>query len=253
GAKVSVGLRRRQVGRPDAVVVSAAIPAGNVELKEAQRQDIPIFSRAHVLAALMRGKRSVAVAGTHGKTTTTSMVSVMCSRLGLDPTFVIGGDVNEIGSGAGHGSGEVFVAEADESDGSFLLYHPDLGVITNVEQDHVDFYRTRGDVEAAFAAFAGQSRSVIACWDDPGVRQALSGSTGDVLRYGVDPGADMVVTEQELRWNGSTAAVRFEGEEVSLSLSVPGRHNLLNAAAALGVAVRLGLPLSDAAEALRSC
>jgi len=112
GAKVFVGHRRRQVGRPDAVVVSAAIPSGNVELKEAQRQDIPIVSRAHVLAALMRSKRSVAVAGTHGKTTTTSMISVMCSRLGLAPTFVIGGDLNEIGSCAGRGAGDVFLAEA---------------------------------------------------------------------------------------------------------------------------------------------
>jgi UDP-N-acetylmuramate--alanine ligase len=200
----------------------------------------------------MRGKRTVAVAGTHGKTTTTSMVTAMCARLGLEPSFVIGGDVNEIGSGAGHGSGDVFVAEADESDGSFLLYHPDLGVITNIEQDHVDFYRTPQEVEAAFAAFAGQSRSVIACWDDPGVRRALSGSKGDVLRYGIGADADMVVTEEELRWNGSTARMRFQGEDVPLLLSVPGRHNLLNAAAALGVAARLSLPLDAAAEALRS-
>jgi UDP-N-acetylmuramate--alanine ligase len=252
GAVVFVGHSPAHVSEPDAVVLSAAIPAGNPEVREAQKRGIPVLTRAQVLAALMRGKRTVAVAGTHGKTTTTSMVTMMCARLGLEPSFVIGGDVNEIGSGAGHGSGDVFVAEADESDGSFLLYHPELGVITNVEQDHVDFYRTRRDVEAAFAAFAGQSRSVIACWDDPGVRQALSGSMGNVLRYGVGPDADMVVMGEELRWNGSTAKVRFEGQEVSLLLSVPGPHNLLNAAAALGVAVRLGLPLADAAEALRS-
>jgi UDP-N-acetylmuramate--alanine ligase len=252
GAMVFVGHSAAHLAEPDAVVVSAAIPAGNPEVREAQQRGIPVLTRAQVLAALMRGKRTVAVAGTHGKTTTTSMVTEMCTRLGLEPSFVIGGDVNEIGSGAGHGSGDVFVAEADESDGSFLLYHPELGVITNVEQDHVDFYRTQRDVEAAFAAFAGQSRSVIACWDDPGVRQALSGSTGNVLRYGVGPDADMVVTAEELRWNGSTATVRFEGQEVALLLSVPGRHNVLNAAAALGVAVGLGLPLSDAAETLRS-
>jgi UDP-N-acetylmuramate--alanine ligase len=252
GAVVFVGHAPTQLGEPDALVVSAAIPPGNPEVREAEKRPIPVLTRAQVLAALMRGKRTVAVAGTHGKTTTTSMVSVMCARLGLEPSFVIGGDLNEIGSGAGHGSGDIFVAEADESDGSFLLYRPELGVITNVEQDHVDFYRSREEMEAAFAAFAKHSRSVVACWDDPGVRRALSGSTGDVLRYGIGPDADLVVAEEELQWNGSKAAVRFEEQEVPLVLSVPGRHNLLNAAAALGVAARLGLPLTEAAEALRS-
>jgi len=252
GAKVFVGHRRRQVGRPDAVVVSAAIPSGNVELKEAQRQDIPIVSRAHVLAALMRSKRSVAVAGTHGKTTTTSMISVMCSRLGLAPTFVIGGDLNEIGSGAGHGAGDVFVAEADESDGSFLLYEPAVGVITNIEEDHLDYYPGRADVEAAFAAFAGRAGSVVACWDDPGVRRALADLPVKLLRYGWDPAADVVLSDEDLHWNGSTATVQFEGTSVQLQLPVPGRHNLLNAAAALGVAAELGLPVREAAEALGS-
>jgi UDP-N-acetylmuramate--alanine ligase len=252
GARVFVGHRRRQVGLPDAVVVSAAIPPGNVELKEAQRQAIPIVSRAHVLAALMRSKRSVAVAGTHGKTTTTSMISVMCSRLGLAPTFVIGGDLNEIGSGAGHGTGDVFVAEADESDGSFLLYEPAVAVITNIEEDHFDYYPGRAEVEAAFAAFAGRAGSVVACWDDPGVRRALAGTPVKLLRYGWDPAADLVLRDEDLHWNGSTATVQFEGTSVRLRLPVPGRHNLLNAAAALGVAEELGLPVGEAAEALRS-
>jgi len=252
GARVFVGHRRRQVGRPDAVVVSAAIPPGNVELKEAQRQDFAIVSRARVLAALMRSKRSVAVAGTHGKTTTTSMISVMCSRLGLDPTFVIGGDLNEIGSGAGHGAGDVFVAEADESDGSFLLYEPAVAVVTNIEVDHLDYYRGRAEVEAAFAAFAGRAGSVVACWDDAGVRRALAGTPARVVRYGWDPTVDVMLRDEDLRWNGSTATVQFEGASVHLQLPVPGRHNLLNAAAALGVAAELGLPVGEAAEALRS-
>ncbi len=252
GAKVFVGHRRRQVGRPDAVVVSAAIPPHNVELKEAQRVDIPVASRAAVLAALMRGRRSVAVAGTHGKTTTTSMISVMCSRLGLDPTFVIGGDLNEIGSGAGHGAGNLFVAEADESDGSFLLYEPTIAVVTNIEEDHLDYYTGRAEVEAAFAAFAGRAGSVVACWDDPGVRRALAGVPGRILRYGWDPEADLVVRDPELRWNGGAATVDFRGDSVQVRLTVPGKHNLLNAAAGLAVAWELGLPIRDAAEALRS-
>src|SRR5207244_8287409 len=132
-----------RVGRPDAVVVSTAIPPTNTEWRAARRGGIPVFTRAEVLAALMKDRRSVAVAGTHGKTTTTSMIFVMLSRLGCSPTFVIGGDLNESGSGAGHGTGEVFVAEADESDGSFLLLQPEIAVITNVEEDHLDFYAGR--------------------------------------------------------------------------------------------------------------
>lgn len=256
GATVFVGHASTQLGEPDAVVVSAAIPSDNPEVREARTRGIEVLTRAQVLAALMRGKRTVAVAGTHGKTTTTSMVSVMCSRLGLDPSFVIGGDLNEIGSGAGHGSGELFVAEADESDGSFLLYQPEISVITNIEVDHVDYYRGPDDVEAAFAAFAARSRAVVACWDDPGVRRALSERKGDLLRFGTTAGdaaqLDLLVTEENLRWNGTTATVGFGGREIRLALSVPGRHNLLNATAALGVAARLGLPLEDAAEALRS-
>jgi UDP-N-acetylmuramate--alanine ligase len=272
GAVVSVGHHGDQVGEPDAVVASAAIPPDNPELRHARAGGIPVFTRAQVLAALMEGKRTVAVAGTHGKTTTTSMISVMCGRLGLDPTFVIGGDLNEIGSGAGHGAGELFVAEADESDGSFLLYRPDIAVVTNVEEDHLDYFTGRQDVEDAFASFVHQARSVVACWDDPGARRALSalrsearltpgGETvpkprpqpqPELLTYGWHPDADMVVRVEELRGNGSTAVVRWEGQEIPLTLSVPGRHNLLNAAAALGVAARLGLPLVEAAEALRS-
>src|SRR5439155_9744250 len=143
------------------------------EIEEARRRGIPVLARAQLLAALMRGRRGVAVAGTHGKTTTTSMVSVMLARCGLDPTFVIGGDLNESGSGANHGAGDVFVAEADESDGSFLLLRPEVAVVTNVEADHLDFYRGIGEIEAAFAAFAEGAGTVVACWDDPGVRRAL--------------------------------------------------------------------------------
>jgi UDP-N-acetylmuramate--alanine ligase len=252
GATVFVGHAPAQVGDPEALVVSAAIPGGNAEVAEAHRRGIPVLTRAQVLAALMRGKRTVAVAGTHGKTTTTSMISVMCSRLGLDPTFVVGGDLNEIGSGAGHGSGDIFVAEADESDGSFLLYRPDVAVITNVEEDHLDYYRSLAEVKAAFAEFAAKSESVVACWDDVGVRSALSDTSTTLLRYGTSEGADLVVEGEELRADGSAATVRFEGRAIPLALSVPGRHNLLNAAAALGAAARLGLPLTDAARALSS-
>jgi UDP-N-acetylmuramate--alanine ligase len=252
GATVAVGHRAEQVGRPDAVVVSSAIPPGNAEVREAFRAGIPVLSRAQALAALTRGMRTVAVAGTHGKTTTTSMVSVMLSRAGLDPTYVIGGDLNESGSGAGHGAGEVFVAEADESDGSFLLLDPDIAVITNVEEDHLDYYGGRDEVEAAFGAFAGRARRVIACWDDPGVRRALEGSSSECMRYGAGDRCDLRLRDEELSGNQARAIVDVSGEAVEIVLSVPGRHNLLNATAALGVASLLEVPLRVAAEGLQS-
>jgi UDP-N-acetylmuramate--alanine ligase len=252
GAVVFVGHRRGQVGSPDVVVASSAIPGANVELGEARAAGAPVLSRAEVLAALMRGKRAVAVAGTHGKTTTTSMISVMLSRLGLDPTFVIGGDLNESGSGAGHGAGEIFVAEADESDGSFLLYEPKVAVVTNVEEDHLDYFSGREDIEAAFASFAARAASVVACWDDPGVRRALADYAGTLLRYGMSEEADLVVVDEELSAAGARAAILVGERRVRLTLPMPGRHNLLNGAAALGVARLLGLPLDEAAEALAS-
>lgn len=250
GAEIFVGHGREQVGRPDVVVASSAIPVGNVELEDARASGVPVLSRAEVLSALMRGKRAVAVSGTHGKTTTTSMISVMLSRLGLDPTFVIGGDLNEIGSGAGHGAGEIFVAEADESDGSFLLYEPEIAVVTNVEEDHLDYYSGREEVEAAFAEFAARSGSVVACWDDPGVRRALAGFPRMLLRYGVSDEADLLIRDEDLLPDCAAATLEIGEGRVRLTIPTPGRHNLLNAAAALGVARLLGLSLDRAAEAL---
>ncbi|HXF57641.1 MAG TPA: UDP-N-acetylmuramate--L-alanine ligase, partial [Actinomycetota bacterium] len=253
GATVFVGHRAEQVGRPDAVVASSAIPPTNPELRAAREAGVPVWSRAQVLAGLMRGRRGVAVAGTHGKTTTTSMVSVMLSRLGLDPTFVVGGDLNESGSGASAGSGELFVAEADESDGSFLLLQPEVAVVTNVEEDHLDHYGGREEIERAFAAFAARARVVVACWDDPGARRALEGLSASLLRYGRGPEADVRVLEEELRpGRGSRSLVDVGGRRVWLELAVPGAHNVLNGAAALAVASVLQLDLEAAARALAS-
>jgi UDP-N-acetylmuramate--alanine ligase len=252
GAAVSIGHRAERVGRPDAVVVSTAIPPGNVEVRQAQRAGVPVVTRAQALAGLTRGMRTVAVAGTHGKTTTTSMISVMLTRVGLDPTYVIGGDLNESGSGAGHGAGDVFVAEADESDGSFLLLTPEIAVITNVEEDHLDFYAGRQEVEAAFAAFAGRARRLICCWDDPGVRRSVDGSSVELVRYGTGVECDVRIRDRHLSPDGVRGTVVVSGTPVEVVLSVPGAHNLLNAAAALAVARLLDVPLAAAAAALSS-
>ncbi len=250
GATIHVGHRGEQVGRPDAVVVSSAIPPDNPEVAEARRRGVPVLMRAQVLAALMRGRRGVAVAGTHGKTTTTSMVSVILARVGLTPTFVIGGDLNESGSGAEAGSGDVFVAEADESDGSFLLLEPDVAVITNVEEDHLDFYEGREEIESAFAAFAGRARHVVACWDDPGTRRSLDGCTVPLVRYGTVQEADIRIREVRASGSSAQATIEVGGGAASVRLGVPGEHNLLNAAAAIGVAHLLGVDPAEAAEAL---
>jgi len=258
GAEVFVGHRPEQIPeRPDAVVVSSAIPNSNPELRHARDTGVVVVTRAQVLAALMRGSTGVAVAGTHGKTTTTSMISVMLSRAGLDPTFVIGGELNESGSGAGHGDGDVFVAEADESDGSFLLLEPTVSVITNIEQDHLDFYSGQEELQAAFRAFAERAGTVVACWDDPGVRAAMEGFTGSLVRYGSAQGADGIrldfaVEEVDVGPGGTTATVRAGGTAVHFSLAVPGRHNVLNATAALAVGVHAGISMDEAAAALGS-
>jgi UDP-N-acetylmuramate--alanine ligase len=252
GATVFVGHRAEQIGAPDAVVVSSAIPPENHEVREARRRGIPVLMRAQVLASLMRDRASIAVAGTHGKTTTTSMIAVILGTAGLSPTFVIGGDLNETGSGAGHGAGDLFVAETDESDGSFLLLEPRIAVITNVEVDHVDFYpRGRDEVEAAFAAFAARASTVVACWDDEGVRRALAASPV-ALRYGMAEGADALVCPDPGRTDGVGGSIRFRDAEFRVTLPLPGAHNLMNAAAALCVARLVGVDLEAAVDALRS-
>ena len=194
GARGAPGARRRRVGgsrrgqdrHADAVVISSAIGPANVELAAAREAGLPVWARQQALAALAAGHRAIAVAGTHGKTTTTSMIAVILEHAGADPSYLIGGDLNESGSGARSGSGDSFVFEADESDGSFLLARPAIGVITNVEVDHVDFYPGgRAEIESAFTAFADRCGLVVACGDDPGTRRALAGTgtSGDQVRH----------------------------------------------------------------------
>ena len=197
GADVAVGHDPANIGDhdPDAVVVSSAIGDRNVELEAARRRGVPVWARAQALAALTAGKRSIAVAGTHGKTTTTSMVAVVLERAGLDPSFLVGGDMNESGSGARSGAGDLFVFEADESDGSFLLAPHPIGIVTNVDVDHVDFYPGgRDEIESAFAEFMTQCEVVVVCGDDAGVRAAMSLADTRVVTYGTDPANDWTLT-----------------------------------------------------------
>ena len=175
GADVAIGHRAANLGDPDAVVVSSAIHDSNPELVLARARGIPVWARAQALAAAAEGRRQISITGTHGKTTTTAMTAMVLDRAGLDPTYVIGGDPNESGSGAHAGRGDLFVTEADESDGSFLLGHPAVGVVTNVEIDHVDFYPGgRAEIERAFTAFAERCEHVVVCADDEGALRSVA-------------------------------------------------------------------------------
>ena len=252
GAEVWVGHDPTRLGAPDAVIISSAIGDANPELRGARERELPVWARQQALAALAAGHRAVAVAGTHGKTTTTSMIAVVLERCGLDPSYLIGGDLNESGSGARSGAGDVFVFEADESDGSFLLARPDVGVVTNVDVDHVDFYPGgREEIEAAFGTFVTGCERVVACGDDPGVRSVLEDAGVRAVRYGVGRDNDLVVSVDELGPDGAAGRIHdADGAESTLRLRVDGAHNLMNAAAAVGVATLLGLPLDAAAAAV---
>jgi UDP-N-acetylmuramate--alanine ligase len=253
GATIAVGHDPSNLGEPDAVVVSSAIAESNPELREARRRDVAVWARAQALAAAAADRRQVAVAGTHGKTTTTSMIALVLERSGLDPTYVIGGDPNETGSGARAGSGDVFVAEADESDGSFLLGRPAIGVITNVEVDHVDFYPGgREEIEAAFAEFARRCEHVVVCADDAGAMRAVEAAGASVTTYGTVAEADVRVDITSVGPGGARSRVDAGGRSCDLRLEVDGPHNVMNAAASVSVALLLGVGLPAACDALAS-
>jgi UDP-N-acetylmuramate--alanine ligase len=253
GARIAVGHDASNLGAPDAVVASSAIAETNPELREARRRGVPVWARAQALAAAAADRRQVAVAGTHGKTTTTSMIALVLERTGLEPTYVIGGDPNETGSGARAGTGDVFVAEADESDGSFLLGRPAIGIITNVEVDHVDFYPGgREEIEAAFAEFARRCDHVVVCADDEGAMRAVRAAGGSRTLYGTAADADVRVEIGSVGPGGARARVAAGNDRCELHLQIDGAHNVLNATASIAVATRLGVELEAACEALGS-
>jgi UDP-N-acetylmuramate--alanine ligase len=253
GVRTAVGHDPAHLGSPDAVVISSAIGESNPELREAVRRSIPVWRRQQALGALVGGRRGIAVAGTHGKTTTTSLVSAALAHAGLDPSYLVGGDLNESGSGAHHGAGDLFVFEADESDGSFLLSPAWTGIVTNVDVDHVDFYPGGLDeIVRAFAEFAARCRHVVAFGDDPDVRRALALAGVQAITYGQGDGNDVVVRVTALGPEGARGEVRFAdtGEGADVVLRIDGPHNLLNAAAAIAVARLSGAEPTVAAAGL---
>ncbi|MGI6875088.1 UDP-N-acetylmuramate--L-alanine ligase [Amycolatopsis sp. 3B14] len=262
GAEIGIGQRPENLdalpGGPSAVVVSTAIKESNPELVAARERGIPVLHRAQALALLMAGHRVACIAGTHGKTSTTSMLTVALQHCRLDPSFAIGGDLNESGANAHHGEGGLFVAEADESDGSFLSYSPSVAVVTNVEPDHLDHHGTAEAYTAVFTQFTRRIEPgglLIVCADDEaanalGDHAAAAGVR--VRRYGrsvTDPG-DAKVLDYRPADGGGIIRIALDGRETDVRVAVPGEHMAFNAVAALLAGLELGAPLDGLAEGL---
>ena len=265
GVRVAIGHHAAHVGEADVVVTSSAVRTTNPEVREAVRRQIPVIPRAEMLAELMRLRFSIAVAGAHGKTTTTSMIAMVLERAGLDPTAVIGGRLSAFGSNARLGRGEFMVAEADESDRSFLKLFPTIAVITNIDREHLENYGGFDDLQQAFVDFANKVPfygGVVACADDAALAGVLPRMTRRVTTYGLDaPNADVSAKDIELGALTGEATVtrrpRRTGDAREalvtlgrLALNVPGRHNLQNALAAVAVGMELGVPFDRIAGGL---
>jgi UDP-N-acetylmuramate--alanine ligase len=257
GATIHVGHDAAHVQSADTVVFSSAIKPGNAELDEARRRGVRLLHRSEALVALMGAHQVLAISGTNGKTTTTSMLTTVLQACGADPSFAIGGELSEAGSNAHHGTGDYFVAEADESDRSFLLYRPHAAIVTNVEADHLETYGTLAAIEDAFAEFAQRVEPggfLVCCADDPGAarlaeRARAAGVT--VYTYGESADADLRLVALESGAVGASYRAVLDGTDLGpVTLPVPGRHIALNSAGALLTAARLGLDTATAVTAL---
>jgi UDP-N-acetylmuramate--alanine ligase len=266
GIRVAVGHDAAHVGDADVVVISSAVRPSNAEVVEATRRQIPVIPRAEMLAELMRLRFAIAVAGAHGKTTTTSMIALVLERAGLDPTAVIGGRLSAFGSNARLGRGEFMVAEADESDRSFLKLFPTIAVITNIDHEHLENYGGFEDLQQAFVDFANKAPfygGVVACVDDANLAAILPRMTRRVTTYGlVSADADITATDVTMGPLTVTATVTRRPRRArdqaqapvslgTVTLAVPGRHNLLNALAAIAVGMELGLSFDRVAAGLK--
>jgi UDP-N-acetylmuramate--alanine ligase len=256
GAVCHVGHASRNLDTSQLVVISSAIKPDNPELLAAREKGIPVIHRGDLLAWLMQRQKGIAVAGAHGKTTTTSMLALVLERSGFDPTIVIGGELNDIGGNAKLGRGEYLVAEADESDGSFLKLQPLAAIITNIEDDHLDHYGSVEEIKKAFRQFmhkVPEHGLVVACIDDPNVRETIRDLERPLITYGSEgSGASYTLRQLSLDSGGSRGDVYYEGRFLgTLELYVPGRHNMLNALAVVAAARWLGLDFNLIASILR--
>ncbi len=254
GGKIAIGHSAANVADANVVVISSAVRPDNVEMVEAKKRQIPVIPRAEMLAELMRLKYSVAIAGAHGKTSTTSMLATVLVRGGFDPTVVIGGRLNALGSNAKLGKGEIIVAEADESDGSFLKLSPTFAVVTNIDREHLDHYAGLGDIQDAFVAFVNKVPfygAVVLCLDDPNVQTIIPRVERRMVSYGTSNQADIAASHIEFKAFGSSFQVQRHGKLLGkVRLQVPGKHSVLNSLAAVASGLELDVPFRLIAESL---
>lgn len=256
GAKVHIGHRAANVAGADLVVLSSAIPGTNPEYIEAIESKIPVVHRADILSLLMAPKKGIAISGAHGKTTTTSMISLILEKCGLDPTVIIGGELNDIGGNATLGTGDFLVAEADESDGSFLKLNPFIAVVTNIENDHLDYYRNMENMKEAFKRFVKNIKDggfAVLGIDNENVRDIIKDIDREYYTYGINSAADYMPKNIVIDGLKTFFDIYFREKLLGkVELHVPGVHNIFNATAAVAVADRLGLNFEEMAGALKT-
>jgi len=255
GGEIFYGHERSNIAGADVVVISSAVKDDNPEVMEARDCMIPVIPRAEMLAELMRMKYGIAIAGTHGKTTTTSMVSTLLGHGGIDPTIVIGGKLNSIGTNARLGQGKFLVAEADESDGSFLKLSPTIAVVTNIDADHLDFYSGINEIKDTFVEFINKVPFfglAVLCLDNGNVADIIPRIKKRFLTYGLSAQADFRATDIRLSGFSTTFTAQYRGEVLGdITFSMPGAHNVLNALASLAVAMELNIPFPEIQEGFR--
>lgn len=254
GAKVFIGHRAENVRGAEAIVVSSAIREENPEVAEAARLGLKRLHRSDVNAFLINNSKGIAVAGAHGKTTTTSMIGVSLDYEGVSPSIIIGGEVDYLGSNAKLGKSEYLVSEADESDGTFLKYYPYIGVVTNIENDHMDHYGTMENIIKAFHQFLSQIRRdgwAVVCADNEHIRNIIGDIKCNIATYGIDHEADYMAADIEASSSFTAFDVIHKGENLGrVRLNVPGLHNVLNALACVVTGIVLGMSVSQMAEGL---
>ncbi|MGB8952908.1 MAG: UDP-N-acetylmuramate--L-alanine ligase [Candidatus Aminicenantales bacterium] len=255
-AKIVIGHKAENIRGADVVVISTAIRENNVEVQEARHLQIPIIPRAEMLAELMRMKYSIAVTGSHGKTSTTSMIATILERAGLDPTIIVGGRLNTIGANAKLGEGDFIVAEADESDRSFLYLSPFIAVLTNIDEEHLDQYQTVEEIKKTFINFANKVpfySPVILCLDDANLQSIIPQIERRIITYGFSAQSDIFTREHKFSHFSSISTLYHKGRSLGdLKLNVPGKHSILNAMAAVAVGLDLDISPSIILEALES-
>lgn len=246
GAKISIGHKAEKVEGADVVVISSAIKKSNVEIEEARRRKIPVIPRAEMLAELMRMKYGIAVAGSHGKTSTTSMIAQVLESGGFDPTIIVGGRLSTVGGHGKLGDGDFIVAEADESDRSFLYLSPFIAVLTNLDDEHLDQYTTVDEVKKAFINFANKVPfycPIVLCLDDTNLKDLIPSLDRRIIYYGFSPYADVFSRYRHFDKFSTSSTLYWKGKEMGkLKLNVPGNHNIYNAMAAVAVGLDLDIP-----------